>query len=114
VHLLNADTLTQVDEYAVAESLDSDFATGFGNLSAHEVAMDKAEDIAYLSYYSAGIRVLKFGSSGIQEVGHYIHADGNDFWGVQAHRLPADPTETTYILGSDRSSGLWIFRYTGG
>jgi len=114
VHLLNADTLTQVDEYAVAESLDSDFATGFGNLSAHEVAMDKANDIAYLSYYSAGIRVVKFGPTGIQEVGHYVDAGGNDFWGVQAHRLPADATETTYILGSDRSSGLWIFRYTGG
>ncbi|HEX6381768.1 MAG TPA: hypothetical protein VF180_11045 [Acidimicrobiia bacterium] len=54
-----------------------------------------------------------FGSSGIEEVGHPIDPAGNDFWGVEAHRLPGDETETTHILGSDRDSGLWIFRSTG-
>lgn len=75
--------------------------------------MDKSENLGYLSWYDAGIRVIRFGPGGIEEVGHYIHGDGNDFWGVEAHRLPDDPSETTYILGSDRDSGLWIFRYTG-
>ena len=75
--------------------------------------MDKQQDLAYLSWYDAGIRVVRFGPAGIEEVGHYIDVNGNDFWGVEAHRLPADPSETTYILGSDRDSGLWIFKYTG-
>ena len=114
IHLLNAATLEEVDNYSIPEAIDPAFASGSGTMSVHEVAMDKALDLAYLSWYDAGIRVVKFGSSGIEEVGHYVDAGGNDFWGVEAHRLPADPTETTYILGSDRDSGLWIFRYTGG
>ena len=114
IHLLDGATLEEVDNYSIPEAIDPAYASGFGTMSVHEVAMDKAENLAYLSWYDAGIRVVKFGSSGIEEVGHYIDPGGNDFWGVEAHRLPADPTETTYILGSDRDSGLWIFRYTGG
>lgn len=111
VHLLNASNLEEVDNYAVPEGIDPAFATGFGTMSVHEVAMDKAEDLAYLSYYDAGLRVVRFGSAGIEEVGHYVDVNGNDFWGVEAHRLPG--SEETLILGSDRDSGLWIFRYTG-
>lgn len=37
---------------------------------------------------------------------------GNNFWGVQTYRAPGD--KTTYVLASDRDSGLWIFRFTGG
>jgi hypothetical protein len=113
VHLFNANTLEEIDTYAVAEALDPAFASGFGTLSVHEVATDIDSDLAYLSYYDAGLRVIRFGSSGIQEVGHYIHANGNDFWGVQVFRVPADPTEQTYVAASDRDSGLWIFKYTG-
>jgi len=113
VHLFNASTLQEIDTYAVAEGLDPAFASGFGNLTVHEVAVDIETDLAYLSYYDAGLRVIKFDNSGIQEVGHFIDADGNDFWGVQVFRLPADPTEQTYVAASDRDSGLWIFRYTG-
>jgi len=111
VHLLNAGSLAEIDNYAVSEGIDPAFASGFGTLSVHEVATDKAEDIAYLSYYDAGLRVIRFGPDGIEEVGHYVDVDGNDFWGVEAHRLPG--SEETLILGSDRDSGLWIFRYTG-
>lgn len=114
IHLLNAKTLQEIDNYSIPEAIDPAFASGFGTMSVHEVATDKAENLGYLSWYDAGIRVIRFGADGIEEVGHYVDAGGNDFWGVQAHRLPADPTETTYILGSDRDSGLWIFRYTGG
>lgn len=113
VHLFNANTLQEIDTYAVAEGLNPAFATGFGNLTVHEVAVDIETDLAYLSYYDAGLRVIKFDNSGIQEVGHYIHEDGNDFWGVQVFRLPADATEQTYVAASDRDSGLWIFKYTG-
>jgi hypothetical protein len=113
VHLFDANTLQEIDTYAVTEALDPAFATGFGNLTVHEVAVDIDSDLAYLSYYDAGLRVIKFGASGIQEAGHYIHENGNDFWGVQVFRLPADDTEQTYVAASDRDSGLWIFRYTG-
>ncbi len=113
VHLYDADTLQEIDTYAVAEALNPAFATGFGALSVHEVAVDIDSDLAYLSYYDAGLRVINFGPSGIQEVGHYIDTNGNDFWGVQVFRLPDDPTEQTYVAASDRDSGLWIFKYTG-
>ncbi|HEY3475190.1 MAG TPA: PA domain-containing protein, partial [Anaerolineales bacterium] len=113
IHLFDANTLQEIDTYAVTEALDPNFATGFGNLTVHEVAVDIETDLAYLSYYDAGLRVITFGASGIQEVGHYIHEDGNDFWGVQVFRLPADETEQTYVAASDRDSGLWIFKYAG-
>jgi hypothetical protein len=113
IHLLNGTTLQEIDNYSIPEAIDPAFASGFGTMSIHEVAMDKARDLGYLSWYDAGIRVVSFGPGGIEEVGHYVDANGNDFWGVEAHRLPGDPTETTYILGSDRDSGLWIFKYTG-
>jgi hypothetical protein len=113
IHLLDGKTLEEIDNYSISEAIDPAYATGFGTMSIHEVAMDKALNLGYLSWYDAGIRVVSFGPDGIQEVGHYIDANGNDFWGVEAHRLPGDPTETTYILASDRDSGLWIFKYTG-
>jgi len=122
IHLLDGTTLQEIDNHSISQAIDPAFATGFGTMSVHEVAMDKEVNLGYLSWYDAGIRVVSFGPSGIQEVGHYVDSDidgdgpdvsGNDFWGVEAHRLPADPTETTYILGSDRDSGLWIFKYTG-
>lgn len=111
VHLLNARTLQEIDNYAIPEALDPAFATGFGALSVHEVATDPSrDDLAYLSYYAGGIRVLKVGANGIKEVGRYIDAEGNNFWGVEAKEIKGK----TYIFGSDRDSGLWIFRYTGG
>jgi len=50
----------------------------------HEVKTDPRprKHLAYFSYYDAGFRVARFGSSGITEVGHYIDEGGNDFWGV--------------------------------
>jgi hypothetical protein len=113
VQLVDARTLDIVDSYAIPEALDPDFAEGFGNLTVHEVATDKEQDLGYLSYYNAGLRVIRFDASGITEVGHFIDAGGNDFWGVEAHRLPDDPSEATYVLASDRDAGLWIFQYTG-
>jgi len=119
VHLLNAQTLEEIDTYAIPEGLNPAFVRtvanpfGSGNLTVHEVATDIESNLAYFSYYAGGFRVATFGPGGIQEVGHFIGSGGNDFWGVQVFRLPADPTETTYVAASDRDSGLWIFRYTG-
>lgn len=125
VHLFDARTLAEIDTYAVPEGIDPGFLrtpanpAGFGNLTVHEIATDPAVNLAYLSYYDAGFRVIMFGPDGIGEVGHFIDANGNDFWGVQVHRLPDgdddgdDDEGETLILASDRDSGLWIFRYTG-
>ena len=116
VHLLNAETLDPIDSYAVAEGIDPAYASGFGTMSVHEVATDPRAGInlAYLSYYDAGLRVIKFGKSGIEEVGHYVDADGNDFWGVEiTQALNPKGKGQPLILMSDRDSGLWIFEYTG-
>jgi len=114
VHLLDARTLDEIDTYAIDEALDPAFASGFGDLSVHEVATDPVRNLGYLSYYAGGLRVIKFNENGIAEVGHYIAEGGNDFWGVEALRVPtAQGDKETLILASDRDSGLWIFRYTG-
>lgn len=115
VRLLDRKTMEQIDAYAIAEALDPDFAQGFGDLSVHEVAVDpRRSDLAYLSYYSGGLRVIRYGKDGIEEVGHYIDGNGNNFWGVEVHRLRGGRwSGETLILASDRDSGLWIFRYTG-
>ena len=120
VRLLDTKTLTEIDTYAIEESLDPAFATGFGDLSVHEVAVDpKRKGLAYLSYYSGGLRVIEYGKDGIQEVGSYIAEGGNNFWGVEHHELPKGKDKSPrgsndLILASDRDTGLWIFRYTGG
>ncbi len=124
VRLLDTKTLTQIDTYAIEESLDPAYATGFGDLSVHEVAVDpKKKGLAYLSYYSGGLRVVEYGKDGLREVGSYIAEGGNNFWGVEFHQLPkgngkgkakSGPASNSLILASDRDTGLWIFRYTGG
>jgi hypothetical protein len=110
VRLLNADTLQEIDEYAIPQAFDENFASGFGALSVHEVATDPDRNVAYLSYYSGGFRAIRFGRNGIVETGGYIDSKGNDFWGVEVWKYPG--TNQTYILASDLDSGLWIFRLT--
>lgn len=111
VHLLDTRNLKEIDNYAIKEGIDPRYAARFGDLSVHEVATDpRRADLAYLSYYAGGLRVIKVGPSGIKEVGHYIDNNGNNFWGVETWHYRG----TTYTLASDRDSGLWIFRYTGG
>ncbi|CRK55139.1 hypothetical protein [Alloactinosynnema sp. L-07] len=104
-------SITQIDTYSVPEAQDPAYAIGFGDLSVHEVAMDPDNsEIAYISYYAAGFRVVKYGKTGIQEVGAFIDQGGNNFWGVEVWK---DETGQKYILGSDRDFGLYIFRFTG-
>lgn len=116
-----------VNTYAVTESKDPAFRSGFGNLTVHEVKTDprRRKDLAYFSYYDAGLRVASFGARGISEVGHYIAEGGNDFWGVfpvcagQCELNDRDQGSGSHnakrplLLMSDRDSGLWILRYTG-
>jgi len=117
-HLFSNDDgkFVELDTYAIDEAMDPDFATEFGDLSVHEFAASHEQaDLAYLSYYSGGFRVIRIVSDEIVEVGHYIADDlitghpGNNFWGVQVFQH--DGREL--VAASDRDSGLWIFEYTG-
>ncbi len=126
-HLQDAKTLAEIDTYAIPEALDPTKADGFGNLTVHEVKTDprQKKDLAYFSWYSAGLRVATFGPGGITEVGHYIAEGGSDFWGVfplcagqcsineRDQGRGRNNAKRPLILMSDRDSGLWIFRYTG-
>jgi hypothetical protein len=115
-----------VDSYAVEEALDERFASGFGDLSVHEVKTDprRGVNLAYFSYYAAGFRVAEFGRRGIEEVGSFIDRGGNDFWGVfptgdetaghgyRSDRGRGEGRRPTILL-SDRDFGLYIVEYTG-
>jgi len=104
-----------IDSYAVPEALDEDFAEGFGTLSVHEVKTDPREkvNLAYISYYNAGARVVKLSyKHGIVEKGFFIDEGGNHFWGTFPHRL-GKSRGAPLLLFSDRDRGLYILRYTG-
>lgn len=114
LHLLDADTLEEIDAWAPAEVFDEAFASGFGDLTMHNVEADPDTNLAYISWYSLGLQVVRFDESGITPVGHYIDEDGSNLWGVHvADDHPGSNPGDPLILGSDRDSGLWIFRYTG-
>lgn len=131
VHLFDAATLEELDTYAIPEAMDPAFASGFGDLSVHEVATDPTDpSLAYLSYYSGGLRAIQIQCGGapydpenppadtstceLVEVGGYLDPDGNDFWGVEVIPNPDDDPnvegDEVLILASDRDYGLFIFR----
>jgi hypothetical protein len=116
----------ELDTYAIDEAHDPAFASGYGDLTVHEVATDPQDaSFAYLSYYAGGLRSLEIQCSNpldettceLAEVGSYIDLDtdgagpdveGNNFWGVEAFVRDG----CTYVAGSDRDSGLWLFKRT--
>ena len=109
VHLYDRVTMAELDTYAIDEGHDDAFGVGSGALSVHEVATDPQSAIhAYLSYYAGGLRSLEIQGTELVEVGGYLAPDGNDFWGVEAFVRDG----CTYIAGSDRDSGLWLFKNT--
>ncbi|MFC5381451.1 PA domain-containing protein [Aquipuribacter nitratireducens] len=99
-------SISQIDTYAVEESQDPAYAEGYGDLSVHEVAIDPDENLAYLSYYAAGFRVVEYGKDGMTEVGAFIDEGGNNFWGVEVIERDGE----TYVLASDRDYGLYVFQ----
>ena len=102
--------LTELDTYAVPEAFDPEKADGSGDLSVHEIASSHArDDLAYVSYYAAGLRVIDVDGGEISEVGHFIDEGGNNFWGVEVFEHEG----TEYVAASDRDYGLYIFEYTG-
>ncbi len=111
-HLYRNDNgkMAEVDAYAIPESLDPRYASGFGDLSIHEFATDPETNLAYSSYYAGGLRVVRFGDEGLAEVGRFIDEGGNNFWGVEQF---TDAAGNRLIAGSDRDYGLYIVKYTG-
>ena len=122
VHLFDAATGEELDTFAIPEAMDPAYASGFGDLTVHEVATDPNDpSLMYLSYYSGGLRALQIQCSNpadnstceLVEVGGYLDPAGNNFWGVEAIDNPNDDPnvqgDETLILASDRDSGLWIF-----
>lgn len=116
VHLFDASTLADLDQYAIDEAMDPALASGFGDLSVHEVAADPQDaSLAYLSYYAGGLRAVEIQCTNpaqtstceLVEVGGYLDPRGNNFWGVETF---VGGDGVTYILASDRDSGLWVFR----
>ena len=97
-------------DFAIGEGIDERYATDFGDLTIHEFATDPATNLAYSSYYSGGVRVLRYSDAGLEEMGHFIDEDGSNFWGVE--QFTAANGERL-IAASDRDYGLYVFRYTG-
>ena len=115
VRLIDAATMEEVDAFAIPEALDPAFATGFGDLSVHEVAVDPLDPtLAYLSYYAGGVRAIQIvctdpadtSTCELVEVGGYLGEEGNDFWGVETF---IGDDGRTYVLASDMDYGLFIF-----
>jgi hypothetical protein len=116
-----------IDTYMIPEANNEAFATGFGDLTVHEVKTDprRGINLAYFSYYAGGFRVAEFGANGIREVGRFIDEGGNNFWGVFpigdelcGHGYVGchpgiGQGQRPLILASDRDFGLYIFDYTG-
>jgi hypothetical protein len=48
----------------------------------------------------------KYGPLGLRQVGAFIDEGGNNFWGVEVHKIRGKQ----YMLASDRDFGLYIFR----
>jgi len=76
-----------------------------GDRTMHNVVVDDGTR-AYISWYAEGMRVVDFSGDSLTEVAHFVDTEGSNFWGVYLHD---HPDGNTYVLGSDRSTGLWIF-----
>jgi len=110
-------SLTEVDTFAIPEAMKPAFSSGFGALSVHEVATEKADaSRAFLSYYAGGIRAIQIrcaspnnvGSCRLVETGGYLDPNGNEFWGIETFVRSG----TTYAVGSDMDFGIFIVKRT--
>jgi hypothetical protein len=113
---------TEIAQISIPETANEDFATGFGDLTVHEVEVPRGDPneggpgldddlVAYFSWYAGGFRVFDISDpANPAELGHYIDDKGNNFWGVA---LAEDGDGNRIVLASDRDYGLFVFRYTG-
>ncbi len=80
-----------------------------GDRTIHNIVVDEGTN-AYIAWYLEGMRVVEFEGDTLSEVAHWTgdnaSGEGANFWGVYLHD---HPDGNSYILGSDRNSGLFIF-----
>jgi len=127
--VLDIDYLGEIGYFVPAEAADPANAVGFGDLTMHNVEADPATAAEpptfdagprmFVSWYSLGMRAMEYrpghwhsGNGGVyswnvHEVGRFIAEDGSNFWGVHVDEFRGEQI----ILGSDRNTGLWIFRF---
>ena len=105
-----AGDLEPIEDFSIEEAQDERFAQGFGDLSVHEWATDPDVNVGYVAHYAGGMRVFTFGDEGVEETGKFIDKGGNNFWGVEVFTTKKGER---LFAGSDRDSGLYLFKYTG-
>jgi len=106
LHLLDVTDPTNITELDGFATENVFVAQAFGDRTMHNVIVEGTT--AYISWYFEGMRVVSFNNDRLREVAHFVDTgpDGSNFWGVYLHH---HPNGNTYILGSDRDTGLWIF-----
>jgi hypothetical protein len=97
------ENIVELDQYATENVFSNPPKNG--DHTMHNVVADDGS-LAYISWYASGMRVVDFSGDSLNEVAHYVDSTGSNFWGVYLHD---HPDGNSYVLGSDRSSGLWIF-----
>lgn len=106
LHLLDASNpanIAELDGFATENVLVPPVG---GDRTMHNVVVEGTT--AYISWYAEGMRVVSFKNDKLKEEAHFVDTgpEGSNFWGVYLHH---HPDGNTYILGSDRDTGLWIF-----
>ena len=99
----NPGSIVELDQFAT-ENVFTNPPIG-GDRTMHNIVVDDGTT-AYISWYAEGMRVVDFSGDTLTETAHYVDPAGSNFWGVYLYE---HSDGNTYILGSDRSTGLWIF-----
>ena len=113
LNLYDYDTGEYIDSYATPQALNEERAFGWGTMSIHEIATDPrpGSNLGFISWYTVGLKAVRWSSKGIQSTGTYRNVGGNEFWGVSLERRGNEKAPLIYM--SDMDSGLWVFKYTG-
>ena len=98
---------------------------GFGahnvNMLFHNPSVDHSDNIIYMTYTNAGLRVFDISDARLpKEIGYFIPPNRsksagspNDGGGGVSNGADVIVDTRGYIYMSDRSQGIWILRYTG-
>ncbi|MDH3466246.1 MAG: hypothetical protein OES26_10110 [Gammaproteobacteria bacterium] len=96
--------IVELDQFATEHVFDNPPLPG--DRTMHNIVVNEGTT-AYISWYAEGMRVVEFTGDTLVESAHFVDTDdGSNFWGVYLYE---HSDGNTYILGSDRSTGLWIF-----